>query len=444
MLPNETTAQFIERKLKLTAAAKDAPAADPAKPAVAEPGKEAAKPAAEAKTEATPAEEEGMIPLEDITLESTGLLDPAGFNEALKNAPELLKNLDAAPQLKNQLFKTMRIAAQAGEVLKELPSLEAAKFAKAQTEFVAALRSDLTNVDDPEAMPRFFQRIDEESRITDENGQPVKDAAGNFQTDGSGERMVKHVMSNALAALERNAIADKNEDLQAALKIIRDATEAPSSQAKDGLTEAQLAKQAELDQRDGELQRQDRETKQAARKQSETQLSDRLKADLEKNIDRVFGQTSISEFNKSTAKQKIMGGFVERIGQDPLYKAQRDYLAAQVQTPAIVKQRASLFHGALKQYLVEIASPILKDAGAEMLGKQAAKADKIDAQTKASAAEPKGASAQPLPNPAATSSDDPNLIPAFRAEFTKANGRKPTLLEEVTHSMKSRIASVRK
>jgi hypothetical protein len=442
---HETTQQVVTRKIKdAIAAAQAAPkpgepaAAAPVAP-VTEPPKPAEKveekPAEQAAAAAT--EDKVDIPEEDLTLDELGVLGPGDFAAKLKAAPELGKVLDAHPDVKAQVFKALRVAADSASIREIVPTKQAAEFMQKEAEFASGLREAFTDENDPQAYDKVLGMIAKESFLyDDETGEIVKDGNGIPMTDGRLEGFCDYVFKSALDAIEQAATKDEDARKLAAVKELRDG-KAASSQPTEALDEKQLAKQRELESRETNLRRQEQQTLATRRTAIEERLRDDSLKYLDSQVNSVLTKFSVPEFHRDVTSQKVRAAIVDRMQNDKYYTRQRQHLLSLPQTKEVQEQRMQHARSFVQTYLMSVARPILREATAGVKAEQDKKLAKIDAQEKASRSETKIDGATPLPQPQLTSTEALNK---WEGEWKAShNGRPPSTEERVKFLRMQRI-----
>lgn len=458
--PGETQQQIIKRAIETrapaaakakaeadaTAPAVEAPAAEPPTPeaAPAEPKKEGEEAPADAAAEGV------EIPEDELSENPLQLLTPKTMAEAIENDAALKTALEANPSLRNELFRSLRIGAEASKVVEVFPTESAATFARAQTLQFNAMRERLMSAGyetDPakraEGMNEFLGMIAEDSILMDEEtGKPLLDAAGNPRTDGTLEALVTHTLQTSLDAMEAEAKGSENAELLAAVQLVKDAAlKGSSSPSDEELPEHLKAQKADLDNRENQLRLQQTSAAREKRTQMEGQLQQQSKTELDTAIDKLLARyEGLPDYTKTKAKEDLRVAVLEQLSKDDYYKAQRDYLITQPQTAEVKKQRVELYRGAFRSLLPMVFRPIMQQAGAGVLEGNATRKAKSAEQIRQSKAEPKGGSAAPIPAPQQTSGD---ALQTWEADFKKEhNGKAPSTLERTQFLVKRQQAAM--
>ena len=173
------------------------------KPAEAAPATEATKPATEAAKPATeqpkPATEPAKPAAEANPLDKIGALPAEKITAALAEAPpEVQEYLKGKGLSVEALAENARLAAQTGQFLEKVPSLEALDIALEGNANFLKLDRGLPAVKSVEDFDQFMmETLVPMSYLLDEKGQPIPDPAipGAFKNDGSIAKLIDYSAS---------------------------------------------------------------------------------------------------------------------------------------------------------------------------------------------------------------------------------------------------------
>jgi hypothetical protein len=454
--PNEGegNAEFLQRVMKAgsekkaaaEAAAAEVPVVEPPKAEAAVPaagdtpaveGVEA-KPAVEAKPDAAavvePPKPEGEAE-EEFTLDPLGPLPIPELAAKFKEHPELAAALEKAGIERNTLFATARLATKAAKYDEIFDGdLDTATTAKQQAERFADLGDRFTAIKDPETTRSFLQDLMSLSYQLDDDGNPVIDPATKQpKTDGSVGRFMDNVLGMALAYQENAGREKKDEDLLAAVDILKARTglsRGTASAEQENMTEEQKAREAAINSREQEIRRQEFEATSAREKEFEIKVASGIDTKLNDEIAKILSFTDLTgDLTKGQQKlvaDEIREKVTERLKGSKIFFSKLDAL---MRRPMGDKtQQARVAHGinSARPLIPVIARQVLKEQGITLKAKASAKIAKSDAQAVATRSEIKtgGQPAKPAAAPNAQ-----QLTEQVRTEFLAANKREPTTAE---------------
>lgn len=385
----------------------EVPAVEPAKPT--EPAKEESKPG-EIDPDALTAEE-----LEDLQgISTTELADK------LKANPELDAKLEAAG-IRDGIFKNARLADKAIKFTEVFPGgLQDATHARDQAATLGDLDNIASAVQDVDSVKGFYQALMPLSYVLDDDGKPIPAEGGGFQTDGTVNRIIGQTVRYAIGQFPQDIFKDvmasptgkdmllkeieslsngsDDDETKAVLEFVQERIGQRASAAKN---EPQAGKEKELFEKEQSLnaekirldqQRQTADSQKA--NDNERAVATAISARLDKLIDSTFANFAIPEFNKKTAMEEIRKALYDQIEKDPVFKSQANQLSRRQHSERTTTERVGLALRTAKSMLMTVARPILKEAGANVIGKQQAKLDKINTQTEVTRrTESKGSSA---------------------------------------------------
>lgn len=453
--PNEGegNAEFLQRVMKAgsekkaaaEAAAAEVPAIEPPKADAAVPaaGDTPAVEGAEAKpvVEAKPPDAAVVEPPkpegeeEEFTLDPMGPLPTTELAAKFKEHPELTAALEKAGIERNTLFATARLATKAAKYDEIFDGdLDTATTAKQQAERFADLGDRFTAIKDPETTRSFLQDLMSLSYQLDDDGNPVIDPATKQpKTDGSVGRFMDNVLGMALAYQENAGREKKDEDLLAAVDILKARTglsRGTASADQENLTEEQKAREAAINSREETFRRQEDAARSAREQEFEIKVASGIDTKLNDEIAKILSFTDLTgDLTKGQQKlvaDEIREKVTERLKGSKIFFSKLDAL---MRRPMGDKtQQARVAHGinSARPLIPVIARAVLKEQGITLKAKVSAKIAKSDAQAVATRSEIKtgGQPAKPAAAPNAQ-----QLTEQVRSEFLAANKREPTTAE---------------
>lgn len=442
----ETDIQFISRRTQASAeykaqqaagtlqAAPEAPKVD-VKPVEEKP--------AEAKPEEKPAEAAALdpdsIPDEDLGLAEIGVVTPQELTKKLADNPELAAALEKSG-MKDQLYKLTRVASESAQIKQIFPTPRAAEMARDRVlEYNGLEDSYLSIQKDPKNINGFIAGLAELSQVHDENGKPMIDGKGTPVTDGSFESFMESFLDVGLGGVLDHYTKIEDAEAVAAVKLLMERRSPASSKPSEDLPEHLQRREADLNSRAENLRRQEQDNAKQARQTGEQELGKQCRTHADSHIDRIFEKvTGLTDYAKDQAKREVFAAVVEALDKDPYYKSQRDYMAREAQTADLKKERVRWYTQNFNRHLMAVARPILQKAGAQAKAANQSVLTKIDAQKKASQAEPQSAGAAPVPQAAPSGAE---ALKKFREDFRAQYKRMPTTTEEVTWKVRQYSAA---
>lgn len=396
-----------------------APPAEPQEDVVSKPADE---PAAEGEKPAeVPAEGEGEKPAEAAAAETPELDDgqsvsPTDLAKLLRESPELKAFFDKPEnqEVKNRLFAMSRRLEQGGNILRMIPSEAEAKDLITTSREYNDFDRGLGKVADAKTGLEFFDRLHSAFFTQGADGKQVANPAfghirrGIFddglnylleKSSSSGDihPVLKPAFNKLVDVLEAKAKKDSNQDLQAAVDVLREAVPA-QSRPQDELTPFQKEKQAELDRRESESNRQTLEAHQGRVKQA---FDSALELAAQSSVDQAkprIAKAGLSEAEAQMAYQKIGERLETELQQNDLYQQRLEALRDQLEKdPSDANAQKVREHIIRYQNLSlgKIISDVLNEMTGGKVSRQAERDQKIAKQVDASRTEPRGVTSAP-------------------------------------------------
>ena len=398
----------------LTKPAVEVPAVEPAKPA-AEPAKptEETKPAEPAKpaAEVNPLDKLGPLPAEKIT---------AALAEAPPEVQQFLKDKGLSVE---SLTENARLAAQTSQFLERFPTLEAADTALEGAQNFWKLDTGLPAVQDQEGFDKFMmEALVPLSLIRDEQGNPIPDPdnPGAFKNDGSIGKLIDYsaaVRDTKLAELADMMVAGAKTDeaksfatdLKGAVNFIKafidNGYKMPGEKTEVKDLPPDLKARVERAERiERESKERDVSTQQQALNQKEDKIIDQTTKAIEPTIKAFLDKTALNDKLKVRITNIVWNELTERMLKNPTYIRQRDQLSPNA--PDYEQRRVALNKSYMQERIVKILEDVVGDLGGPVVNANKARQEQIDAQSKASAMEPRTSGTTVQAQPALSTSED--------------------------------------
>lgn len=355
-----------------------------------------------------------------------------------KEMPELDAFLNANPQLKGELMYTLRKGAELGKIAAlGITSERQAKFHIGQTQLMSDIEGSLTTLGEKgdDGRDGYMKLLGIMGTLDlvrdDETGEPMKDAAGNFQTHGFAAQFLQRNAVELINSLEQAAEADDDPTLLAAVKTVKERITRSSSASDEELPEHLKAEREQIRQDREKVEAEKASGKLEKRRAVETTVRDGALKDLNGSIEAFFGpgKAALEPFSKDVVVNRARTAFYAKLESDRVYRNQRDYLVSQPQTKAVLAERRALIRDAIATYLPSVMRDELKRAGVGKKAQQEAADKQRSAQEAGSRHEIKGGGAAPVPG----AEEAPEVAQAkLEADFVRTTGRKPTMRELVS------------
>jgi hypothetical protein len=352
-----------------------------------------------------------------------------------KEHPELAAALEKAGIERNTLFATARLATKAAKYDEIFDGdLDTATTAKADAERLGEMVDMFANASDPDKTRGVLQKFMEFSYKLDEEGNPVIDPATNQpKTDGSVGRFMDNVLSMVLEFQTNRGKEAKDEDLLAAVDILKARTglsRGTASADQENLTEEQKAREAAINSREETFRRQEDAARSAREQEFEVKVASGIDTKLNDEIAKILSFTDLTgDLTKGQQKlvaDEIREKVTERLKGSKIFFSKLDAL---MRRPMGEKtQQARIAHGinSARPLIPVIARAVLKEQGISLKAKTSAKITKSDAQEKAARSEIKTGGQPAKPAAAQTAQE---MTETVRSEFLAANKREPTTAE---------------
>jgi len=345
------------------------------------------------KPEDGAAKPESVVP---NPLDKVGPL-PAEKIAASFEDPEFAAAMEKQGYSKEQLVETARNAALAQEFVAVAGTPKAAQFAAQAADHFYDIEEGFTAVKDLKSFDDFMvNTMLPLSYVLDEKGQPIKNADGSFKTDGTvakfletnyqyEARMIEHITS------KMPQDNDDVKDVQAALEILQNFRK---NGYKVGpppveMTPEQKAREAELQQREQELDKGTKAQRAAAVEKFETRITEATDKELDTLIGATVNNSALSPALQAKAKDAIYEGLVEKLGKNRTFKAMARQARAHGMSEEVLSSIVALNTSTLKAIYHDVASKVMQDFGVAAVKQNQDTREKTDAQLAADRINPK-------------------------------------------------------
>ena len=415
-----------------------------AKPAEAPKPAEVAKPEEKAATEDGKLAEEGKAPGAN-PLDKLGPLPAEKIAKAFQDNPTLEQTLAPLGMGQEQLLANARLAAVTGQYRQHFATPEAAAYAKESAGHFYDIEERFPAIDDINKFDEFvMQTMLPLSIQLDDKGQPIKNADGTFQTDGSVSRFLKFAGDADLGFIERGAqqlLAQAGTDeeakeyaqsLDAAVKFLNEFRNAGYRRpgAKPGEIPPEV--KARMEQYEQEIAR-SRERDQATQQERERITEDSIFNDTLKGVEPLMratlDRTALSGPLKAKAEKEIYAGVLNSL------KDNRDYQRMKAQywsrgAGEQVKSLVALNIGTIEGIFPSIAEKVLSEYGVELVAANAARQKTIDTQIARDQSTPSSQTASAAAAPKVMSDDDIDRQAEANVLAKHGNRRTPSFNQE--------------
>lgn len=328
--------------------------------------------------EAAAAEPEAVQPPEPTA--ASQRFGTAALSRALKENPELAKVAETNPRLRAQLYQMARRSQELADYQDVLPSLSQAKEGAAALETLGGLDRAYFGQDSEQ----FWRGLHEASQVPDP-------ATGQPRSSGAYERHVQFLQRTFLDGLEDRASQSGSEDIQQAVKSIREALgwgtnsrTTPNSRAADGRFAARPQQATDdlnlpphIRQQLQELE-QLRSRRSAEESQAQEHFLDETANEAGREIrafvDGILANARMSDYDKQNIARDFLEE-VQRVGDaDKVHNAAlNEIIRTQGMTPAARAALVARSKAWVRQNGRDILDPILKRAGAALRQRQDAR-----------------------------------------------------------------------
>lgn len=376
--------------------------------------------------EAAAAESTEEDPFPDFTLAEPTGFGPKTLAAALEADPTAAAALEKNPELKASIFANARKAERAMQYDEILGSpAEAKVVVEGHNAFntVSIAMADVKDGDDASYYAATNALL-AQTYVRDEDGNPVKNPDGTFQTDGTVGRYNKNVFRTQLDRLYQEAEARNDEDAQAAIDILMERSGLRPSNAgnEEELSESLKAQKAEIDREKAALDQRRQTERQQDSDASDSRVVSSTDRVLDSSIQSILAKSSaLDNFTRTKVDGDIRRGLNKAIRASNTYQAERRNIERRPLGPKREKDLIELNKRTIMEKLPSIARPILAEAGVSLAAKSTQR--QSDQAAREAAARSENRSSMAPARPAAANPADMTTV---INDLTAKLGRTPT------------------
>ena len=358
-----------------------------------------------------------------LEIEDADVFSPRDLNERINSNPELKQALESDPALRNAVFRNARLASEASKYREVFPDVESAQYAAQSAATFRELDDLFLNAASPQGTGRFLQKWAEMAMLTDDAGRPIVEN-GAPKLHPAFTSMLDNLRNNELDFLRQKAEKNGDQELMAALDIVRERT-SPASRAQDEELPPHIRAAAEqIKARETELNRRQLQQQYAEQARSDQFVGDEATQKIDALIEPALNKAALSDFVRQTARERIDNAIVENLGRNKFFQARMAELTRYPMTPQARQQRVNLIMSHVQAVAGPIVRQVLREASQPVMRAQEERKAKIDAQVARSRSEPKGATSasfagKPLP--------PEQLFERIRSDYAKEHGEEPSV-----------------
>ena len=401
--PEAVTAPVEDPKVE-TPAEEKTPEQIAAETKAAEEAAEKAK--TEQKIETSPYDKSGPLPAEKL---AAALAEDKALSTALEG--KVIKLDDGREiNLKDAIFESSRMAAQAQPILEIAPTLEAAQEMQQASGHFFNLDQKFPAIKDITSYAEFMRdTLLPLSLVLDDEGKPIPDPSnpGMFKNDGSIDRFVRFTGDVEFDQLTKiGQYLEKNSTTEEAKNYAKDIISAaeflngfrtngykmpvtPSGEKPTIPPEVQ----AELDRsraRDKELTERETAQKRQAAETFEEKVSDGTFEKVTPMIEDVIGKTSLSDYEKKKVAEEVWNDLTNTLSKhDGWQRGRENIMSRRELNDSIRDRRVAHNVSYMKSVLTGILDKRLQEAGAKRMEANKERDSKIATQIDKSKMEPR-------------------------------------------------------
>ncbi|HMC29827.1 MAG TPA: hypothetical protein VKL99_03265 [Candidatus Angelobacter sp.] len=359
----------------------------------------------------------------EIELHDEDVFSPRDLNERINANPQLKQALEGDPALRNAVFRNARLASEADKYKEIFPDVESAQYAAQSASTFRELDELFLNAATPQGTGKFLQKWAEMAMLADEAGRPILEN-GAPKLHPAFTSMLDNLRNNELNFLYQKAEKTGDQELMAALDVVRERS-SPASRAQDNELPPHIRAAAEqIKAREAELNRRQLEQQYAEQSRFDRVVGDDATQKIDALIEPALNKAALSDFVRQTAREKIDSAIVESLGRNRFFQARMAELARYPLTPEARQQRVNVIMSHVQAIAGPIVRQVLRDASQPVMRAQEERKAKVDAQVARSRSEPKGATSasftgKPLP--------PEQLFERIRNDYTTQHGEEPSV-----------------
>jgi hypothetical protein len=353
---------------------------------------------------------------------SPDVFSPKDLNERINANPALRQALEADPALRNAVFRNARLAGETSKYKEVFPDVESAQYAAQSAARFREVDELFLNATTPEGTSRFLQKWAEMAVLTDEQGNPIMDR-GVPQLHPAFTSLLDNMRNNELEFLRQTAERNGDQELMAALDVVRERS-SPASRAQDNELPPHIRAAAEqIRARESELNRRQLEQQSAEQARFNTVVGEEATQKIDALIEPALNKAALSDFVRQTAREKIDNAIVESLGRNRFFQARMSELARYPLTPQTRQQRLNLIMSHVQAIAGPVVRQVLREASQPVMRAQEERRSRIDAQVARSRSEPKGATSASVTG---KSQAPEQLFEQIRNDYSSQHGEEPS------------------
>jgi hypothetical protein len=357
-----------------------------------------------------------------LDFEADDVFSPRDLNERINGNPALRQALEADPALRNAMFRNARLAAETSRYKDVFPDLDSARYAAREAARFREIDDLFMDATTPQGTTRFLQKWAEMAVLVDEQGNPVLEN-GVPRMHPAFVSLLDNMRNHELEFLRQSAERNGDEELLAALDIVRERT-SPGSRAQDNELPPHIRAAAEqIRARESELNRRQLEQQYAEQAQFNHAVSEDVTQRINTLIEPALDKAALSDFVRQTAREKIDNAIADSLGRNRFFQARMAELARYPPTPQTRQQRLNVVMSHVQAIAGPIVRQVLRDASQPVMRAQEQRKAKIDAQVARSRSEPKGTTSVSL----GRSLRPEQLLEQIRNDYSAEHGEQPSV-----------------
>ncbi len=355
-------------------------------------------------------------------LEDNDVVSPKDLNERINENPALRQAFESDPALRNAVFRNARLAAETSKYKEVFPDVESAQYAAQSAARFREVDELFLNATTPEGTSRFLQKWAEMAVLTDEQGNPIIDQ-GMPQLHPAFTSLLDNMRNNELEFLRQTAEKNGDQELMAALDIVRERV-SPASRAQDNELPPHIrAASEQIRARELELNRRQLQQQHAEHARFNHVVGEDATQKIDALIEPALDKAALSDFVRQTAREKIDDAIVASLGRNRFFQARMSELARYPLTPQTRQQRLNLIMNHVQAIAGPVVRQVLREASQPVMRAQENRRSRIDAQVARSRSEPKGATSASFTG---KSLAPEQLFEQIRNDYSSQHGEEPS------------------
>lgn len=358
-----------------------------------------------------------------LDLQEEDVFSPRDLNERINANPQLKQAMESDPALRNAVFRNARLASEAGKYREIFPDVDSAQYAAHAASTFRELDELFLNAATPQGTGKFLQKWAEMAMLTDEAGRPIIEN-GVPRLHPAFTSMLDNLRNNELSFLYQKAEKAGDQELMAALDVVRERVSPASRAQVDELPPHIRAAAEQIQAREAELNRRQLQQQYAEQTRFDRVVGDDATQKIDALIEPALNKAALSDFVRQTAREKIDNAIVESLARNRFFQARMAELARYPLTPEARQQRVNVIMSHVQAVAGPIVRQVLREASQPVMRAQEERKAKIDAQLARSRSEPKGATSasftgKPLP--------PEQLFERIRKDYAEQHGEEPSV-----------------